>query len=82
VTSPAPHDLGLVGVALLYRGLLQIVTETFRMVVAALRDLTGEQSDPWPEGQFNAEHQTQTLDTIIRFLRRAPARSVLRLNRT
>src|SRR5271156_3900002 len=39
----APSDFGLVGMALLYYGLLQVVTDAFGTAVTTLRDLTGEQ---------------------------------------
>lgn len=39
----APSDFGLVGMALLYCGLLQVVTDSFGTAVTTLRDLTGEQ---------------------------------------
>jgi O-antigen/teichoic acid export membrane protein len=39
----APSDFGLVGMALLYCGLLQLVTDAFGTAVTTLRDLTGEQ---------------------------------------
>jgi O-antigen/teichoic acid export membrane protein len=39
----APSDFGLVGMALLYCGLLQVVTDAFGTAVTTLRDLTGEQ---------------------------------------
>jgi O-antigen/teichoic acid export membrane protein len=39
----APSDFGLVGMALLYCGLLQVVTDALGTAVTTLRDLTGEQ---------------------------------------
>jgi O-antigen/teichoic acid export membrane protein len=39
----APSDFGLVGMALLYCGLLQVVTDAFGTAVTTLHDLTGEQ---------------------------------------
>ena len=39
----APSDFGLVGMAVLYCGLLQVVTDAFGTAVTTLRDLTGEQ---------------------------------------
>jgi len=39
----APSDFGLVGMAALYTGLLQLVTNAFGRAVITLRDLTGEQ---------------------------------------
>jgi PST family polysaccharide transporter len=39
----APSDFGLVGMALMYCGLLQVVTDAFGTAVTTLRDLTGEQ---------------------------------------
>ena len=39
----APSDFGLVGMALLYCGLLQIVTDAFGTAVTTLRELTREQ---------------------------------------
>jgi O-antigen/teichoic acid export membrane protein len=39
----APSDFGLVGMALLYCGLLQVVTDAFGTAVTTLRDLSGEQ---------------------------------------
>jgi O-antigen/teichoic acid export membrane protein len=38
-----PSDFGLVGMAVLYCGLLQVVTDAFGTAVTTLRDLTGEQ---------------------------------------
>jgi PST family polysaccharide transporter len=38
-----PSDFGLVGMALVYCGLLQVVTNAFGTAVTTLRDLTGEQ---------------------------------------
>jgi O-antigen/teichoic acid export membrane protein len=39
----APSDFGLVGMAVLYYGLLQLVTDAFGTAVTTLRDLTDEQ---------------------------------------
>jgi teichuronic acid exporter len=39
----APSDFGLVGMAALYCGLLQVATDAFGTAVTTLRDLTGEQ---------------------------------------
>ena len=39
----APSDFGLVGMAVLYCGLLQVVTDAFGTTVTTLRELTGEQ---------------------------------------
>jgi PST family polysaccharide transporter len=39
----APSDFGLVGMALLYCGLLQVITDAFGTAVTTLRDLTDEQ---------------------------------------
>jgi teichuronic acid exporter len=39
----APSDFGLVGMALLYCGLLQVVTDAFGTAVTTLRDLSAEQ---------------------------------------
>jgi O-antigen/teichoic acid export membrane protein len=39
----APSDFGLVGMAVLYCGLLQVVTDAFGTAVTTLHDLTGEQ---------------------------------------
>ncbi len=39
----SPSDFGLVGMALLYCGLLQVVTDAFGTAVTTLRELSGEQ---------------------------------------
>ena len=39
----APSDFGLVGMALVYCGLLQVITDAFGTAVTTLRDLTDEQ---------------------------------------
>jgi hypothetical protein len=47
--------------------------DAFGAAVTTLRDLTGEQSNPRFEEQFNAEHQTGMLDALMRSLRSVSA---------